>query len=93
MAGDQFEDQVREIEIAARYQLRDVNTGEPRHDHLFDLERNDGGWIFTVAQQRNLHHPGGAAFERADAPQACHASDVNAFVKTEPANGLSDSKT
>jgi len=93
MAGDQFEDQVREIEIAARYQLGDMNAGEPRHDHLFDLERDDGGGILAVAQQRNLHYPGRAAFQRADASQACHAFDVNTFVKMEPANGRSDSET
>jgi hypothetical protein len=28
---------------------------------------------------------GGTAFERAEAPEASHASDVNAFFKTEAA--------
>ena len=91
--GDEFEDQVGDIEIAAEYPVWNMNAGEPQHDHLFDLERDDGGWIFTVPQRWNFHHPGRIAFERADAPQARHAPDVNTFVNRESANGLPDIET
>ena len=63
--GDEFEDQVGDIEIAAEY----------------------------PAWNMNFHHPGRIAFERADAPQARHAPDVNTFVNRESANGLPDIET
>jgi len=40
-----------------------MNADEPRHDHLFDLERDDGRWVFTVAHQRYFHHPGGTRLQ------------------------------
>ena len=64
-------------EISRRNELRDVEPGDPRHDHLLHLEADDRRRVLPFAQHRHLHEERHVDAGLLDAPKPRHAAPVD----------------
>mmetsp|Transcript_10601 Transcript_10601/g.43296 ORF Transcript_10601/g.43296 Transcript_10601/m.43296 type:complete len:454 (-) Transcript_10601:1354-2715(-) len=77
--------------VAAGHEAGHMRPAELGHQHLLDLEADDGGGVFAALDARHLHQQLGAAVaavRTADAPEVGHAALVQLLFEPEAVKHL-----